>query len=106
MRSLISYGLMLVALPYALSQVRKPGRWAGRFVLWMMNASHSGLTDWGLKHAAIGKDFKILDVGCGGGRTIEKLAALAPEGMVYGVDYADGSVAASRAKNARLIEKG
>ncbi len=97
---------MLVALPYALYQVRKPGRWAGRFFLWMMNASHSGLTDWGLKHAFIRKDFRILDVGCGGGRTIEKLAAFAPEGMIYGVDYADGSVAASRAKNAGLIQAG
>ena len=48
----------------------------------------------------------ILDVGCGGVRTIEKLAALAPEGKVYGVDYADGSVATARGKNAELIAAG
>jgi ubiquinone/menaquinone biosynthesis C-methylase UbiE len=54
----------------------------------------------------IGKDFTILDVGCGGGRTIEKLAALAPGGKVCGVDYANGSVAASRSRNAQLIEAG
>jgi SAM-dependent methyltransferase len=106
MRSLISYGLILVLAPYALFQVRKPDRWLGRFFLWLMNASHSGVTDWGLKHAVIGKGFKILDVGCGGGRTMQKLAALAPEGMVYGVDYADGSVAASQARNAGLIAQG
>jgi len=70
-----------------------------------MNLSHSGVTDWGLKHARIEKDFKILDVGCGGGRTIEKLAARAPEGVVHGIDYANGSVAASRARNAKLIEQ-
>ena len=52
------------------------------------------------------KRLTILDVGCGGGRTIQKLAALATEGMVYGVDYAKGSVAASRGKNAQLIETG
>ena len=68
--------------------------------------SHSSLTDWGLQHVTIDNRFTILDVGCGGGRTIEKLAALAPEGMVYGIDYAKGSVAASRSKNARLIEAG
>ena len=68
MRSAISYGLMLVALPYALYQVRKPDRWLGRLFLWLMNSSHSGLTDWGLKHVAVRKDFKILDVGCGGDR--------------------------------------
>jgi ubiquinone/menaquinone biosynthesis C-methylase UbiE len=72
----------------------------------MMNLSHSGVTDWGLKHVAIEKHFTILDVGCGGGRTIEKLAAFAPEGVVCGVDYAAGSVAASRGRNARLIDAG
>jgi ubiquinone/menaquinone biosynthesis C-methylase UbiE len=71
-----------------------------------MNISHSGLTDWGLKHVPIEKRFTILDVGCGGGRTIQKLAAIAAEGMVYGVDYAKGSVAASRGKNAQLIKAG
>lgn len=99
-------GLSFVALIYALNQVRKPAKWGGRFFLWMMNISHSGLTDWGLQHVRIEKHFTILDVGCGGGRTIQKLAALATEGMVYGVDYADGSVAASRAKNAPSIKTG
>ena len=68
--------------------------------------SHSRLTDWGLKHVQIEEGFTILDVGCGGGRTIEKLAALATKGVVYGVDYAKGSVAASRARNAALIQAG
>jgi len=78
----------------------------GRFFLWAMNSSHSGLTDWGLKHVLIEKRFTILDVGCGGGRTIKKLAAIANEGLVCGVDYAKGSVAASRGKNAQLIKAG
>jgi ubiquinone/menaquinone biosynthesis C-methylase UbiE len=47
-----------------------------------------------------------LDVGCGGGRTIQKLASIANEGKLYGIDYADGSVAASRGKNAELIQAG
>jgi SAM-dependent methyltransferase len=98
--------LLLGVLIYALNQVRKPSRWFGRIFLWLMNHSHSGLTDWGLKHVRVENNFAILDVGCGGGRTIQKLAALAPEGMVYGVDYADGSVAASQAKNGQLIKAG
>src|SRR5580704_16638285 len=72
----------------------------------MMNITHSGVSDWGLRHVVIEKDFTILDVGCGGGRTIEKLARLTPEGRIYGVDYASGSVAASRGRNARLIQAG
>jgi ubiquinone/menaquinone biosynthesis C-methylase UbiE len=71
-----------------------------------MNLTHSKLTDWGMKHVQIEKQFTILDVGCGGGRTVQKLAALAAEGKVYGVDYAKGSVAAARGKNARLIDEG
>jgi ubiquinone/menaquinone biosynthesis C-methylase UbiE len=100
------YTLVAAVTVYLTNQVRKPDRWAGRFFLWLMNMSHSGLTDWGLAHIAVSEDFTILDVGCGCGRTIEKLAELAAKGMVCGVDYADGSVAASRAKNAQLIRAG
>lgn len=91
---------------YVINQVKRPTRWVGRIFAWIMNISHSGLTDWGLEHVQIQPHFAILDVGCGGGRTIEKLAAMAPNGMVFGVDYAKGSVAASRAKNAQLIKAG
>jgi ubiquinone/menaquinone biosynthesis C-methylase UbiE len=80
--------------------------WIGRFYVWLMNISHSGVTDWGLTHVSIEKRYTILDVGCGGGKTIQKLAAIAMEGMVYGIDYAKGSVAASRGKNAHLIQAG
>jgi SAM-dependent methyltransferase len=98
----VAFGVAVVLM----RQVRKPNRWIGRPFLWLMNRTHSALTDWGLEHVAIEKDFTILDVGCGGGRTIQKLAAIAREGSVYGVDYASGSVAASRAKNAELIKAG
>jgi ubiquinone/menaquinone biosynthesis C-methylase UbiE len=97
---------LFVFLLSNLSQVRKPSKWVGRFFLWIMNLSHSSVTNWGLAHVPIEEQSTILDVGCGGGRTIEKLAALAPKGMVYGVDYANGSVAASRARNAQLIQAG
>ncbi len=103
---LIDIGLIFVVLPYVVRQVRKPTRWVGRLFAWLMNVSHSGLTNWGLEHVVVQKGSTVLDVGCGGGRTIEKLAALAPKGMIYGADYAEGSVAASRGKNSRLIEAG
>jgi SAM-dependent methyltransferase len=103
---ILYWALLLVVLVYTLNQVRKPTKWVGRLFLSLMNHSHSGLTDWGLKQVQVERNFTILDVGCGGGRTIQKLASLAPQGMVYGVDYADGSVAASQAKNAQLITAG
>jgi ubiquinone/menaquinone biosynthesis C-methylase UbiE len=103
---ILRYLVLAVAMVILLREVRKPSKWVGRFFLWIMNLSHSSLTDWGLQHVSVGKSFTILDVGCGGGRTIQKLAAMATEGAVYGVDYAKGSVAASHAKNARLIQEG
>jgi len=86
------------------NQCRKPAGWLGRFTLWRMNASHSKLTDWGLAHISVEKNHTILDIGCGGGRTISKLAAIATEGRVYGVDYSEESVATTRRTNARWIE--
>jgi ubiquinone/menaquinone biosynthesis C-methylase UbiE len=96
----------LGAMFYMMQQVRKPDRWLGRLFTSVMNRSHSNLTDWGLMNVQIERQASILDVGCGGGRTIEKLAALAVDGKVCGVDYASGSVAASRAKNADLVRAG
>ena len=89
-----------------LDQCRKPAGWVGRFQLWTMNSRHSKVTDWGLAHVSIGRAFNILDVGCGGGRTISKLAAIATEGKVYGIDHSEESVAASKRTNARLVSGG
>ncbi len=89
---------------YVGRQVKRPDRFAGRLIAWLMNTSHSPLTDWGLEHVEIDAGATALDVGCGGGRTIEKLAAMAAK--VYGIDYATGSVAASRAHNKKLIAEG
>ena len=89
---------------YLARQVKKPDRFAGRFFAWLMNGSHAPLTDWAFTHLTIPEGATALDIGCGGGRTIEKLAAKAA--WVYGIDYAAGSVAASRAHNQRLIAEG
>jgi len=78
----------------------------GRFTLWSMNARHSNLTDWGLTHVSVEPHYTILDVGCGGGRTVSKLAAMATQGKVYGVDFSEESVASSKRFNARWIEMG
>src|SRR5580704_9374204 len=71
-----------------------------------MNASHSKLTDWGLSHISIENERSILDVAYVGGRTVSKLAAIATQGKVYGVDYSDESVAATKRTNAQWIDRG
>jgi ubiquinone/menaquinone biosynthesis C-methylase UbiE len=70
-----------------------------------MNRHHSGVTDWGLQQLMIGDRDTILDVGCGGGRTVQKLAAAAAHGVVRGIDYSSESVAAAKRLNRELIEQ-
>jgi SAM-dependent methyltransferase len=83
------------------NQCQKPTGWLGRLVLWNMNSRHSKVTDWGLSHISIEKHDTILDVGCGGGRTVSKLAAIATQGKVYGLDHSQESVAVAKRTNRR-----
>jgi ubiquinone/menaquinone biosynthesis C-methylase UbiE len=59
-----------------------------------------------LAHVPFEQHFTLLDVGCGGGRTVEKLASIATHGKVHGIDYSAASVAVARRTNAKLIESG
>jgi SAM-dependent methyltransferase len=86
------------------TQCQKPSGWLGRFVLWNMNSRHSKVTDWGLSHISIEKDATVLDVGCGGGRTVSKLAVAAIQGKVYGIDYSSESVAIANRTNRQWID--
>jgi SAM-dependent methyltransferase len=89
-----------------LRQCRKPTGWFGRIVVRGMNMGHSELTDWGLDHITIAENDMILDVGCGGGGTIHKLARIATEGKVHGIDYSEESVRIGIKTNRRSIEAG
>jgi cyclopropane fatty-acyl-phospholipid synthase-like methyltransferase len=89
-----------------LNQCRKPSGWIGRLVVRNMNRRHSKLTDWGLAHVTVRSGDTVLDVGCGGGNTVAKLAALTVHGKVYGVDFSEESVAVSRRRTQKLIAAG
>ena len=85
------------------NQCLKPRGLLGRFVLWNMNKRHSSVTDWGLSHVTVQPNGTILDAGCGGGRTVNKLAAMASTGKVFGIDFSAESVAVSKKTNAEFI---
>lgn len=94
------------APPALIGQCRRPHGWLGRWFLRNMNKRHSPLTDWGLSHVAIPPSGALLDIGCGGGRTIQKLAAAAPMAKVCGIDHSADSVAATSRLNAAAIAHG
>jgi SAM-dependent methyltransferase len=96
---------VLIGTP-GVNQCKKPSGWLGRFVLWNMNSRHSKVTDWGLSHISMQQHDTVLDVGCGGGRTVSKLAALAAQGKVYGVDHSKESVAVAGKTNRSWIDRG
>jgi SAM-dependent methyltransferase len=87
-------------------QWRKPTGSLGRLLLRAMNINHSKLTDWAFSHISIGTHDTILDVGCGGGGTAQKLARIASEGKVCGIDFSEESVTVSKTRNKQLIKTG
>jgi len=86
-----------------MDQYKCPTGRQGRLVAASMNKSHKPLTLWGLTHVTIEPDYVILDVGCGGGKTINRLAKQASLGKVFGIDYSADMVEYSREVNKKLI---
>ena len=89
-----------------LSQSGRPRGWFGRILVRGMNLGHSGLTRWGLSKVEIPEHANVLDIGCGGGRTLEYLASLVRLGKAVGIDYSEDSVAVTRKRNQKLIVSG
>lgn len=87
-------------------QLRRPAWLPGRILARHMNSTHYELTKWGLSHLQVSPESVILDVGCGGGKTIHQLALLAPNGRISGIDYSNASVAVARQTNSAGIESG
>lgn len=71
-----------------------------------MNESHAYLVDWGLACIELHAGDTVLDIGCGGGNTLARIAERVTEGHLVGIDYAETSVEASRAFNAALVAAG
>ena len=87
-------------------QSRKPTGKFGRFYARLMNYGHSEVTQWGLSHVSINKNDAILDIGCGGGKTVKSLAKTATEGKIYAIDYSEDCVAVASKINKKLINAG
>jgi hypothetical protein len=85
--TVLKFVLVVAAVGVMVGQCRKPNGWIGGRVARAMNVGHASLTRWGLGHIALGNDFTMLDVGCGGGKLIDTLASIAPAGRLFGIDY-------------------
>ena len=87
-------------------QCRRPAGRLGKFLGRGMNFGHASLRRWGLGHISIEPDGIILDVGCGGGKTVQEMARVSSNGKVYGLDYSQDMVELSRKINKKFIREG
>jgi SAM-dependent methyltransferase len=90
-------------MPELMDQYKRPTGSRGRVVAALMNQRHKALTLWGLTHVNIEPDYVILDVGCGGGKTVSRLAQRAVLGKVFGIDYSADMIEYSKKVNKKLI---
>jgi len=74
-------------------------------MLKVMNLCHAPLTNWGLSLVDIKDGWTMLDIGCGGGATLQRLLKRSNGGRVYGIDISEESVAKARSTNAKALGK-
>lgn len=84
----------------------KPQGEEGTIMLTRMNESHFAVTGWALGFWQLDEDDRVLDIGCGGGATIKRMADSIVSGKLVGVDYSEVSVALSMQTNAADIQSG
>ena len=70
----------------------RPEGKSGEKMLKRMNRSHGPLRDFGLSKISWRPDMRILDVGCGGGATIQDMLKLSVGSVIDGVDYSEVTV--------------
>ena len=85
---------------------RKPVGELGHQILDRMNESHERMAQWGVSHFDIKEDDLILDIGCGGGKNLERFSAQITTGKVVGLDYSEVSVEKSIQLNEKSVDEG
>ena len=89
---------------FILKNVRKPKGFFGKRTISRMNENHAPLTTWALGLMDIRNEDVVLDIGCGGGEAIAKMATKA--GKVMGLDYSPLSVKEAKKRNQEDMERG
>lgn len=84
----------------------KPQGREGQIMLERMNIEHYELTGWALEYFVYNESDQILDIGCGGGRTLNRMAEHIGSGHLTGIDYSEVSVNLSRLTNQEYITDG
>ena len=75
-----------------IKQAMNPDGIVGSLMLRIMNTAHIQMNKWALEKIKPGEGSVMLDVGCGGGKTLQLLSKLSTYGKIYGIDYSEQAV--------------
>ena len=93
-------------LQWLIEQAKNPKGFVGSTMLRIMNAAHSGMTKWAIQSGAIKDGDIVLDIGCGGGKTIQTLSIFNKSGKIYGIDFSEQAVKNSIKANKGDVARG
>ena len=94
---LLLLALLVLLLALMAAQLRRPTGWFGRRVMAaLLNEGNKALLDAALDTAAPRAGSRVLDVGFGGGYTLERVAPVVAPERVAGVELSEAMIAAVR----------
>lgn len=82
----------MALLQRLIEQAKKPNGFVGSVMLRIMNVAHSGMNTWLIKHSEVCDGDIVLDIGCGGGKTLQTLSKMNPGGKIYGIDFSEQAI--------------
>lgn len=86
-------------------QCREPEGLSGIMMIRIMNIMDTGLNKWALRKINR-TNGRILDIGCGGGKTVYMLSEMNPDSEVFGIDYSEAAVKTTIDKNKQKVRRG
>lgn len=88
------------------SQFGHPQGLLGRLVGTLMALEHKGQADWVVELLGVERRDRVLEIGFGPGLAIQRIADIAREGFVAGVDISEVMVQQASRRNAAAIREG
>jgi arsenite methyltransferase len=97
---LLLSALAVLVFAFMARQLRRPSGWFGRQVMAsLLNEGNRALLDSVVEAAAPSRGARVVDVGFGGGYTLDRLAPLVSPGRVAGVEISETMIAAVRQRS-------
>lgn len=101
----MNWVMELIIKPLTRNAPAPSGFW-GRLMICKMNVGHARMTAWAFGQIDLKTARTVVDIGCGGGKAVKRLASLAPEAVVYGVDRSPLCVERAVRENRKSVAAG